>query len=41
MDHHTKRISKIRQIPYDVTYMWDLEYDTNKHMYETETDSQI
>ena len=29
-----------RQIPYDITYMLDLKYDTNKLTYKTETDSQ-
>ena len=29
-----------RQISYDITYMWNLKYDTGEHMYETETDSQ-
>ena len=29
-----------RQIPYDITYIWNLKYDTNEHIYETETDSQ-
>ena len=29
-----------RQIPYDITYMWNLKYDTNELIYETETDSQ-
>ena len=29
-----------RQIPYDITYMWNLKYDTNELVYETETDSQ-
>ena len=29
-----------RQIPYDTIYMWNLKYDTNELMYETETDSQ-
>ena len=24
-----------RQIPYDITYMWNLKYDTNEHIYET------
>ena len=28
-----------RQIPYEITYTWNLKYDTNKHMYETERDS--
>ena len=31
---------KERQIPYDLTYMWNLKYDTNELIYETETDSQ-
>ena len=25
---------------HDITYMWNLKYDTNEHIYETETDSQ-
>ena len=29
-----------RQIPYDVTHMWNLKYDSNEPLYETETDSQ-
>ena len=29
-----------RQIPYDITYMCNLKYDTNEPIYETETDSQ-
>ena len=29
-----------RQIPYDITYMWNLKYDTNELIYEIETDSQ-
>ena len=29
-----------RQIPYDVIYMWNLKYDTDQHVYETETDSE-
>ena len=29
-----------RQIPYDITYMWNLKYDTNELIYKTETDSQ-
>ena len=28
-----------RQIPYDIT-LWNLKYDTNQLIYETETDSQ-
>ena len=36
---HTKQSKSDgeRQVPYDITYMWNLRYDTN----ETETDSQI
>ena len=30
-----------RQIPYDITYMWNLKYDANEHTYETKTDPQI
>ena len=30
-----------RQIPYDIIYMWNLKYDTNEPIYETEKDSQI
>ena len=29
-----------RKIPYDITYMWNLKYDTNELIYKTETDSQ-
>ena len=28
-----------RQIPYHITYMWNLKYDTNEPIYETETKS--
>ena len=40
-DYHTKqsKSDRERQIPY-ITYMWNLNYDTNDHIYETETDSQ-
>ena len=26
---------------YDITYMWNLKYNTNEPIYKTETDSQI
>ena len=29
-----------RQISYDITYMWNLKYDTNELIYKRETDSQ-
>ena len=41
-DYHIKwnKSERERQIPYDITYMWNLKYDTNGFVYETETDSQ-
>ena len=27
-----------RQIPYDITYIWNLKYNTNKPIYEIKTD---
>ena len=44
-DYHTKwnKSERERQIPYDITYMWNLKYDTNNAnelIYKTETDSQ-
>ena len=40
-DYHTKwnKSERERQIPYDNTYMWNLKYDTNELINETETDS--
>ena len=29
-----------RQMSYDITYMWNLKYDTNDLIYKTKTDSQ-
>ena len=29
-----------RQIPYDITYTWNIRYGTNELIYETGTDSQ-
>ena len=26
------------QIPQDIIYMWNIKYDTNEHIYETETE---
>ena len=40
-DYHTKWSKSERQIPYDITYMWNLKYDINELIYETETDSQV
>ena len=30
-----------RQIPYDITYVWNIKYDTNELNYETELNSQL
>ena len=38
-DFHTKS-ERERQIPYDITYMWNLKYGTNEPIYKTVTDSQ-
>jgi len=34
------QLERERQIPYDITYMWNLNYGTNEPIYKTETDSQ-
>ena len=41
-DDHTKqsKSERERQIPNDITYTWNLKYDTNELIYKTETDSQ-
>jgi len=31
---------KEKDISYDITYMWNLQYGTNEPTYKTETDSQ-
>ena len=40
-DYHTKgsKSERERQIPYDITYMWNIKYNTNEPIYETETES--
>ena len=42
-DYHTKlsKSDRERQILYDIIYMWNLKYDTNEPIYETETESRI
>ena len=39
-DYYTKwsKSERERQTPYDITYMWNLKYDTNELNYKTETD---
>ena len=41
-DDHTKwsKSERERQIPYNITCMWNLKYDTSELIYKTETDSQ-
>ena len=29
-----------REIPYNITYMWNLKYNTNEFVHKSETDSQ-
>ena len=38
-DYHTKS-ERERQILYDITYMWNLKYDSNEPIYKTETEPQ-
>ena len=40
-DYQTKwtKSDRERQIPYDITYLWNLKYDTNELICKTETDS--
>ena len=40
-DYHTKwsKPDRERQISYDITYMWNLKYETNELIYETKIDS--
>ena len=38
-DSHTKS-EREKQIPYDITYTWNLKYGTNDPTYRTERDSQ-
>ena len=41
--YHTKqsKSERERQIPYDITYMWNLKLDTKDPIYEPETDSRM
>ena len=41
-DYHTKwsNSDRERQISYDIAYMWNLKYDINEPIYETEIDTQ-
>ena len=35
------KVRKRKKITYDIIYMWNLTFDTNAHIYETNTDLQI
>ena len=39
-DSHPKWSKSERQIPYGITYMWNLIYGTNEPIYRIETDSK-
>ena len=41
-NYHAKwnKPERERQIPCDITYMWNLKHDTNELIYKTETDLQ-
>ena len=41
-DYHTewRKSDRGRQISYDITYTWNLKYDTNELIYKTEINSQ-
>ena len=38
--YHISEVSPKEKLPYHITYMWNLKYDTSELIYETETDSQ-
>ena len=41
-DYQTKqsKSERERQIPYDITHMWNLKHSRNELVYKTESDSQ-
>ena len=39
-DYHTKWSKSEKDKYYDITYLWNLNYDINEPIYTTETDSQ-
>ena len=38
--YYVKKSERERQIPYDITYTWNLKFGTDESIYKTETDSQ-
>ena len=39
MDLENIILTEVRQISYDITYMWNVKNNTNESIYKTETDS--
>ena len=39
-DYHTKQSQKRKRMPYEVTFMWNLKYDTNEFIYKSGPGSQ-
>ena len=39
--HKWSKSGREKQIPYDITYMWNLEYGTNELIYKTEIDIEV
>ena len=39
LDYHTVKSVRRRQTPHDVTYTWNLRYDADELIHDTETDS--
>ena len=35
-----RKSERERKIPYDTTYMWNLKYNTNEHIYKRKTDTE-
>ena len=38
--HKWSKSGREKQIPYDITYMLNIKYDTNESIYETESDTE-
>ena len=41
-DYHSKgKSDRERKTPYDITYMWNIKYDTSELIYETDRNTDI
>ena len=42
-DHHTKpsKSERERQIPYGITYMWNLKYNTNENIFAKQKQTHL